>query len=122
MTKKEMAIDFLLLCAKGKAIAAFEQYAAANFKHHNPFFKGDSTTLMEAMDANAKTNPSKIFTIHHALEDGDHVATHAHVQQTPDSAGAAVVHLFRFEQQRIAELWDLAQAVPANSINENGLF
>jgi hypothetical protein len=29
---------------------------------------------------------------------------------------------FRFENDRIAELWDIAQEVPAESMNSNGMF
>lgn len=34
----------------------------------------------------------------------------------------AVVHLFRFENGRIAEFWDVGQAVPENPVNEHGMF
>lgn len=36
--------------------------------------------------------------------------------------GAAVVHIFRFDDDRIVELWDIGQAVPEASVNENGMF
>ena len=34
----------------------------------------------------------------------------------------AVVHIFRFEGGRIAELWDLGMPIPEDSVNENGMF
>ena len=37
-------------------------------------------------------------------------------------AGTGKVHIFRFEQGRIAELWDLAQPISTDSPNENGMF
>lgn len=60
--------------------------------------------------------------INYTLEDRDLVATYSHVQQNPRDLGAAVVHIFRFEGDRIVELWDLGQAIPQNSSNENGMF
>lgn len=72
--------------------------------------------------SNARQNPSKRLDILHVLEDGDLVAVHSHVRQTPDDRGAAMVHLFRFEGDRIAELWDIGQPVPAESPNPNGMF
>jgi hypothetical protein len=42
--------------------------------------------------------------------------------QKPGDNGAAVVHTFRFEGDRIAELWDIGQPVPADSVNDNGMF
>jgi len=32
------------------------------------------------------------------------------------------VHIFRFEGERIAELWDLGQPVPDGSPNEDGML
>jgi predicted SnoaL-like aldol condensation-catalyzing enzyme len=52
----------------------------------------------------------------------DEVAVHSRVQHTPADRGAALVHLFRFEGDRIAELWDVGQEVPAETPNANGMF
>jgi hypothetical protein len=32
------------------------------------------------------------------------------------------VHIFRFQNDLIAELWDIGQAVPENSPNQFGMF
>ncbi len=122
MTKKEIAIDFLKRASKGASREAFRLYVADNFKHHNVYFKGDGESLMLAMEEAAQYAPDKVFTIHRALEDGDEVAVHSHVQPKPGDLGFAVVHLFRFEGEKIAELWDLGQAVPEEMDNENGMF
>jgi predicted SnoaL-like aldol condensation-catalyzing enzyme len=42
--------------------------------------------------------------------------------RSPDHHGAALVHLFRFEGDRIAELWDIGLPVPAESVNTNARF
>lgn len=122
MTQKQIAQHFLQLCAAGQSRAAFAQYAAEGFIHHNPWFKGDAHTLMVAMEDNARMNPGKVFTVQRALEDGNLVAVHSHVRQQPTDRGAAVVHIFRFEAGKIAELWDLGQPVPEADMNENGMF
>jgi hypothetical protein len=36
--------------------------------------------------------------------------------------GVAVVHIFRFEGERIAELWDVGPPVPAENPNTVGMF
>ncbi|MBF4493265.1 nuclear transport factor 2 family protein [Flavobacterium sp. JLP] len=122
MTKKYIAQDFLKLAAKGHSHEAFRLYIGENFKHHNAYFKGDAQTLMLAMEESSRKNPNKTFEIHHALRDGDLVAVHSHVKQNSNDLGAAVVHIFRFEADKIVELWDLGQPIPAEKINENGMF
>ena len=119
---RDIAVDFLKLAASGKARQAFERYVTSGFVHHNAWFPGDGASLMKAMDENAKQNPDKELTVHQVVEKGDQVATLSHVRHTRDEPGAAVVHFFRFEGDRIAELWDVGQDVPADSPNKNGMF
>lgn len=122
MTKKYIAQEFLKLAANGHSHEAFRLYVGKNFKHHNAYFKGDAETLMLAMDESSRKNPYKTFKIHHALRDGDMVAVHSHVKQNSTDLGAAVVHLFKFESDKIIELWDLGQSIPKDIKNENGMF
>jgi predicted SnoaL-like aldol condensation-catalyzing enzyme len=77
---------------------------------------------MEGMEQNARQNPSKELEVHTAIAEDDRVAVFSRVRQKPGDRGAAVAHLFRFEGDRIAELWDIGQAVPEESVNENGMF
>jgi predicted SnoaL-like aldol condensation-catalyzing enzyme len=122
MTKKEIAEDFLGLASKGKSRQAFELYVNDNFKHHNAYFKGDRQTLMVAMEENASKNPNKTFEIQRTLEDGDLVAVHSRVQLSQGDIELAVIHIFKFEQDKIVELWDFGQPVPVDIVNENGMF
>lgn len=122
MTKKYIAQEFLKLAANGHSHEAFRLYVGKNFKHHNAYFKGDAQTLMLAMDESSRKNPYKTFKIHHALRDGDMVAVHSHVKQNSTDLGTAVVHLFKFESDKIIELWDLGQSIPKDIKNENGMF
>jgi predicted SnoaL-like aldol condensation-catalyzing enzyme len=122
MSYKEMAIDFLQLSATGKATTAFDKYVSPNFRHHNPYFKGDADSLMNAMIENAVKNPDKVLEVQRTLWDGEFVAVHSKVKQNPDDNGAALVHIFQFNQNKIIELWDIGQAVPKESQNECGMF
>ena len=119
---KEAAIDFMTLVAAGQVSEAYDKHVGPGFRHHNPHFRGDAASLREGMQANAKKNPDKVFQIKIALEDGDRVATVSHVRQNPRDRGDVVVHVFRFERERIAELWDVGQPIPEQMVNENGMF
>jgi len=121
-TKKESAQHFLKLASEGKSREAFKFYVGKDFKHHNVYFKGDAYTLMIAIEEDAKMNPDKIFEIQRALEEDDLVAVHSRFRQNPNDADYAVMHIFRFEGNKVVELWDFAQAAPDEMINENGMF
>lgn len=119
---KEKAVSFLKLVASGDVREAYHRYIDPNFRHHNPFFRGDADSLMHAMEENATMNPHKILEVKRVIENGNIVAVHSHVKQKQDDLGGAVVHIFRFHNDLIVELWDVGQAIPENSPNENGVF
>jgi predicted SnoaL-like aldol condensation-catalyzing enzyme len=121
-SRKDIVLDFLTKAASGRAHDAFAQYVSEDFRHHNAWFPGDGPSLMKAMDENAAKNPDKELIVHRVVEDGDQVATFSEVHHSKGDAGAAVVHFFRFDGDRIAELWDVGQEVPADSPNRNGMF
>ncbi|WP_299095295.1 nuclear transport factor 2 family protein [uncultured Metabacillus sp.] len=119
---KEKAVSFLGLVASGNVREAYKRYISPDFRHHNPYFRGDADSLMIAMEENAAKNPHKILEVKLAIQEKDTVAVHSHVKQNPDDLGGAVVHIFRFQDNQIVELWDIGQPIPEDSPNENGMF
>jgi predicted SnoaL-like aldol condensation-catalyzing enzyme len=121
-TRKAIAISFLKLASLGNVREAYEKHIAPDFRHHNPYFKGDAESLKKGMAENAAKFPNKILEVQRALEDGDLVAIHSRVRLKPEELGIALVHIFRFRDYSIVELWDLGQPVPDDSPNEFGMF
>ena len=118
MTNKEATMAFLKMAGSGHVRAAYEQFIAPNFIHHNQYFKGDRQSLMDA-----KQSPNKSIEIKHVYEDGDTVITHSLViRQDPQAPPIAVVHIFRFEKDQVVELWDLGQPIAKDSPNQYGMF
>jgi predicted SnoaL-like aldol condensation-catalyzing enzyme len=75
------------------------------------------------MAENAAKNPNKILDVQFALENGDRVAVFSRIRKNSGDRGGAVVHVFRsLRGGSHAEPWDVGQAVPADSVNENGMF
>ena len=120
MSIKESAISFLTSAGLGKVQQAFDQFVAPNFIHHNQYFKGDRESLLKAMVEDHQTNPNKSIDIKQAFVDGNTVITHSHVVK--ENMEIAVVHIFRFENNKIVEVWDLGQIMEEDSPNENGAF
>lgn len=123
MTRKEIGVAFLKMAGTGDVQRAFDRFVAPNFIHHNQYFKGDRHSLMTAMEDVAKACPNKSVEVKFVYEDGNTVITHSLVtRQDPGEPDIAVVHIFRFEHDRIVELWDLGQLISKDSPNENGMF
>ncbi|ALC90698.1 polyketide cyclase [Bacillus sp. FJAT-18017] len=119
---KNKAVSFLQLVATGEVREGYRRYVSPDFRHHNPYFRGDAKSLILAMEENAGENPNKTLQVKHVVEEGDLVMIHSHIKQKQDDPGAAVVHIFRFHDDFIVEMWDVGQPIPENSPNENGAF
>jgi len=120
-TRKDAAVSFLRLAASGRGREAYDTYVGSGFRHHNPFVAAGADALRAGMEENACANPDKRFDVLRAIEEGDLVAVHSHVRQKPDDRGAVVVHLFRFDGDRIVELWDVGMPIPEKAINQDGV-
>ena len=120
-SRKETAVAFLNQASSGKLDEAYAKVTPA-FRHHNAYFAGDAESLKKGMADAHQQFPKTTLEVKHALEDGDLVAIHSRVSHGPDQPDIAVVHLFRFEGDRIAELWDVGMEAPKESPNQNGLF
>jgi predicted SnoaL-like aldol condensation-catalyzing enzyme len=122
MNNKESAVAFLEMAAAGQVNEAYTKFVGINFLHHNAFFEGSAEALQAGMEENARKNPNKVFEVKRVIGEDDFVVTHSHVRQKPEDLGASVVHIFRFENGRIVELWDMGQPIPADPVNKNGMF
>ena len=120
--RKQSAISFLNLASSGKLDEAYGNYISANFRHHNPYFPGDAESLKAGMAEAHEKFPDTTLEIQHVLEEDDLVAVHSKVRHSSDTPEIAVVHLFRFEGSRVAELWDIGIETPKESPNRNGMF
>jgi predicted SnoaL-like aldol condensation-catalyzing enzyme len=120
---KAVAEGFLRLAGKeNRPREAFARYAAPGFVHHNPGFPRGPEALAAAMEADAKEHPNREIDVRNVVAEGDLVAVHSHVRQDTQDRDFACVHLFRIEDGRVAELWDVVQPVPARSPNADGMF
>ncbi|EJB8434473.1 ester cyclase [Acinetobacter baumannii] len=124
LSQKEIAVRFLELAAAGEVDEAYGNYTAPNFKHHNPYYAGDKTSLKEGMRESAIETPNKVLEVQHVIEDGALVAVHSKLEMQMNNKLTilAVFHICRFENEKIAEFWDIGQIQPDPLVNENGMF
>jgi len=118
---KKAALDFLELVIAGKIDEAYEKYVDMNGKHHNVATLAGMTELNKGMKGAEEQFPNKQFEVQHVVGDGDFVAVHSHLALKVGAVDFAAVHLFRFANGKIVELWDVAQDI-TKSINADGAF
>lgn len=120
--RKAAATEFLRMAAIGRVREAYERYISPGFRHHNVYFPGDRESLLKGMEEAAARQPGKTLEVKRVIAEGDLVAVHSHLRVPGMEPGIAVVHIARFEGERIAEMWDVGQVIPKESPNQNGAF
>lgn len=120
MNNKEIAEKFLQLVVTGKIDEAYKKFVDMNGKHHNLFFPAGFPALKEAMKENHIQFPNKTLQIKNIIEENNLVTTHSKI--TLGEEEISVVHIFRFKNGKIIEMWDVAHEIPEVTINNDGAF
>ena len=74
------------------------------------------------MTPSASDGTVPVARIVRSAADGDLVWLHLNSTQNAQDRGEAIVDIFRVEDGRIVEHWDVIQPVPETSANENTMF
>src|SRR5262249_11678543 len=114
---------FLEMTTGAAVREAFARFVHPTLKHHVPQVSGDADSLVQSMETMARNRPNRTLLIKHLVEEGDLVFVHSHLRVDPrDERGLLKGHIFRFEGDRVAELWDFGEPVPEPQLNVNGAF
>lgn len=100
-----------------------DEIFAADYIQHNPNVLSGSQGLKEMLIRSRKNIPNAQHHVKRILVDGNMAMAHVHVIFRPgEELGHAAVDIFRIENGKIAEHWDVTQDVPATAKNTNGMF
>jgi predicted SnoaL-like aldol condensation-catalyzing enzyme len=66
--------------------------------------------------------PNSHSDIKRSFVDGDYVILHVHAVREPGTRGNAIVDIFKLENGKIVEHWDVVQAIPETPANSNTMF
>ena len=120
---KKLVTDFyegVFLKHQVKAYA--DQYIGEKYIQHNPHVPDGKAPFVNYFTGHFKENPDAKSVIKRAVAEGDLVFLHVHSTQNAQDRGVAVVDIFRVENGKIVEHWDVQQEVPANAANSNTMF
>ena len=105
-----------------KYVEAFDKYVGPYYRQHNPTVADGKQAIVDGMKQWLPSVPGLHYEFKHLYSDGDRVIVHSLVTTGPTDRGIAVVDIFRLEQGKIVEHWDVAQPVPEKALNANTMF
>jgi predicted SnoaL-like aldol condensation-catalyzing enzyme len=105
-----------------KPAEAVEKYVGGSYRQHNPNAADGSLAFIDFVSSFAKTNPGLKVDIKRMIAEGDLVVTHVHIKTSEKDRGLAAIDIFRLENGKVVEHWDVVQPVPEKPANQNGMF
>jgi predicted SnoaL-like aldol condensation-catalyzing enzyme len=101
---------------------AVAKYLGPHYRQHNPGAADGPEPFIAAVKGLTKTFPELSMEPKRIVAEGDYVVLHSHLILKPGDRGRAVVDIFRLENGKIVEHWDVVQEVPETSANNNTMF
>lgn len=128
MTKTELAKNKELVQRFWKVVFNQHDLATANalisdgYIQHNPHVATGRDGFNHHFSRVFQNFPELSSTIKRIIAEDDYVVLHSCTQRTPAVRGKAHMDIFRIENGKIAEHWDVIQEIPEESANDNTMF
>ena len=110
------------LAINKKDFAAASKYLGPHYIQHNPTAPDGAEGLKGFIEFLRAKFPDSRSEIKRAFADGDYVILHVHSVREPGTRGRAIVDIFRLENGKVVEHWDVIQDIPEKAANANGMF
>ena len=119
---KKVVKEFYEAAINQKDFAAASKYLGAKYVQHNPRAADGAEGLKAYLAFMKEKTPKSHSEIKQAFADGDYVFLHVHAVREPGTLGQAIIDIFRLENGKIVEHWDVIQDIPDKPANSNGMF
>jgi predicted SnoaL-like aldol condensation-catalyzing enzyme len=119
---KTVVLDFYDKAINQKDYEAARVHFGPKYIQHNPNAADGPEGLKGFIGFLKSKFPQYHSTFKRVLADGDYVIVHAHNVPEPGQRGRAIIDIFRLENGKIVEHWDVAQDIPEKALNKNTMF
>ena len=120
---KDTAVAFFnMIFNEHKVAEAFETYSVPTYIQHNPYAATGAQPAIDFLGPYLEQNPEATADIKRVIAEGNLVAIHNNPKANAEDRGRAVVDIFRLENGKVVEHWDVVQDVPEKSMNDNTMF
>ncbi|MFE3850831.1 ester cyclase [Streptomyces griseorubiginosus] len=103
-------------------LAVIDKFVRPDYIQHHPNSPDGTGALRQYVTSLRAAHPKLHVTVERAIAEGDLVLLHSHSVSDPGDKGQAVVDIFRVQDGKIAEHWDVIQDVPDSTVSGNDMF
>jgi predicted SnoaL-like aldol condensation-catalyzing enzyme len=97
-------------------------YVGNRYVQHNPNAADGPDGFRKFIGFLREKFPNSRSEIKRSFVDGDYVILHVHAVREPGTKGNAIIDIFKLENGKIVEHWDVVQPIPDNPANGNTMF
>ncbi|UWU71297.1 ester cyclase [Bradyrhizobium sp. NC92] len=97
-------------------------YVGNRYVQHNPTAPDGPDGFRKFIGFLREKFPNSRSEIKRSFAEGDFVILHVHSVREPGTRGRAIVDIFKLENGKIVEHWDVVQEIPENPANGNTMF
>jgi predicted SnoaL-like aldol condensation-catalyzing enzyme len=97
-------------------------YLGSRYIQHNQNAADGAEGLRKFILFLRDRHPQAHSEIRRVFAEGDYVILHVHAVRDPGTRGMAVIDIFRLEQGKIVEHWDVHEDILERPANANGMF
>jgi predicted SnoaL-like aldol condensation-catalyzing enzyme len=119
---KKVVLDLYEKGINQKDFEAAAKDLGPHYIQHNPRAKDGAEGFKAFINFLKAKLPNYHSDIKKVFADGDYVILHVHNVPAPGQRGAAIVDIFRLENGKVVEHWDVRQEIPEKSANNNTMF
>ena len=119
---KKTVLEFYEAGLNKKDFGAASKYFGPKYIQHNPGAPDGIEGFKTFVNFLREKFPNSHSEIKKTFAEGDYVILHVHAVREPGTRGRAIVDIFRLEDGKIVEHWDVAQDIPEKMPHSNGML
>jgi predicted SnoaL-like aldol condensation-catalyzing enzyme len=119
---KKLVLEFYDAIIGRKDFDAGRRFMGDTYRQHAPYAADGPEGLRAFVSWFRENFPGHRYEIKRVIAEGDLVMLHVHGTGGPNPFGESVVDIFRIDNGKVVEHWDIIQPIPEKADNPNGMF